>query len=206
MSNTGQIVDDPFRAAHNEAAKREAIKEILKDGTPDWYTHPEDYKNFARENYLRDKEESDSMASGYKLEYQELFEDQDAARYNVMSTRAFCLKLMENGLHVSLTYAGLPQTVGLHVRVPGWSGPEFKYICYLQTPAMPEWSVVKLNEHGVAIGEDYRGWRSVLWSLIKAGILTEEKAHAIFGEPHSLRSKKYRRDLWLLRNGFIPKS
>ena len=41
----GRIVDHPFRAAHNEAAKREAIKEILKYGSPDWYTHPEDYKN-----------------------------------------------------------------------------------------------------------------------------------------------------------------
>ncbi len=56
-------------------------------------------------------------------------------------------------------------------------------------------------EHLAEAGEDFRGWRTVLVQLITKGILTEMKAHQIFGKPtDSEVSLIYRESLFFIRN------
>ena len=44
------------------AATEAAVKEILKDGTPKWVSHPEDFRSMAQEVLAEEKEHSDEMA------------------------------------------------------------------------------------------------------------------------------------------------
>jgi hypothetical protein len=66
---------------------------------------------------------------------------------------------------------------------------------------MYEWSVLKVDRHGLPAGEDFRGWRTVLAQLITKGIMTEKKAHEVFGKPtDSEVSLLYRETLYYIRN------
>jgi hypothetical protein len=196
-----EIQGSPINPYHDVKTTKATIKELLKDGTPDWFTHPEDYKNFAKESYQADKEASDEMVLGYKMEDQELLTNYGARAVNIMSTAAFVKRLKDNGVKCFAIYNGLPQTVGLWVVVPGKTGTTVRYIAFMQVPAMIEWSVLRLNEHGLPDGEDYRGWRTVLSMLIRKEVITEAKAHEIFGHPtDSVVSRRYRQTLWTYRH------
>ena len=66
---------------------------------------------------------------------------------------------------------------------------------------MYEWSVLKLNDRNLPIGEDFRGWRTVLIQLIEKDILTEYQAHEIFGHPSGSKVfSRYHQSLWEVRN------
>src|ERR1700726_4841550 len=143
MSNPQLVpVEDPIKARHNVGATKAAIKEILKDGTPDWFSHPEDYKNFAKESFAADKEASDGMVLGYKLGDEELLTDYRARAVNIMSTRSFVERLRDFGIRCFALYHGMPQTVGLWCVVPTLNGIGLRAIAFMQTPAMIEWSVL----------------------------------------------------------------
>src|SRR5579863_8452810 len=80
------------------ARTKATIKEILKHGTPDWFTHPEDYKGFAKEEYRRTKENSNKLVSSYKLPDQDILTDEKPRMTGLMSLDKFMDKLRENGL------------------------------------------------------------------------------------------------------------
>jgi hypothetical protein len=191
-------VDDPWKETHNTAATKETIKQLLADGTPDWVKHPHDYKNFVNEAFQAEKENSDKQVEGYKMEDQSLLTDEAARLVNVISTRNFIRKLRDNGVKCFTIDNGWPGTVALWVV----QNDKPVYICYLQAPAMVEWSVLALDKHGLPAGESYRGWRTVLVQLIEKFILTEDQAHKIFGAPTiNIVSKRYRQTLYNFRNG-----
>jgi hypothetical protein len=80
-------VDDPIRSMGMANKLTDAtIKEMLKGGTPDWFKRPEEYKNFAREEYLAQKEISCNLSSEYHMEDQELLSDEGPRRVNVLPT------------------------------------------------------------------------------------------------------------------------
>lgn len=195
------IVDDPIKSVHDLTTTRETIKQLLAGGTPDWVKHPADYKNYAKEAFAAEKENSDRQVSQYKIEDQEELIDFKARNVNLMSTFDFVKKLRDNGVKCFMVYNGLPGTVGLWAVVPTFHGIDVRYICFMQIPAQIEWSVLHLDEHHLPAGESYRGWRTVLSQLIQKGVLTEEKAHQIFGRPtDSIVSRRYRRTLYGFRN------
>jgi hypothetical protein len=70
-----------------------------------------------------------------------------------------------------------------------------KTITSLQEPYGPEWSVMRVNDHGIATKEKYRGWRTALLVLIAAGILTEEEVDRAFGPPLGEAGAWYRQTL-----------
>jgi hypothetical protein len=193
--------EDPIKSYHDVSTTKETIKELLAGGTPKWFSHPEDYKNMVKEQFAADKEQSDQMAAAYKLENQSLFEDKKARMVNPMSAKDFINKLRENGVKCFvISNPTNRQQAGLWA-IPPARKDKARYVCFIQVPAMYEWSVVNVNAHGVADGEAYRGWRTVLMELIKKEILTETEAHAIFGTPNvSARSSVYFKSLWELRN------
>jgi hypothetical protein len=67
---------------------------------------------------------------------------------------------------------------------------------------MWEWSVLKLDSHGIPSGEESRGWRTVAIQLVEKEIITEAQCHKIFGVPSpNAISARYFRSLWEKRNG-----
>jgi len=191
-------VDDPIKSRHDLKTTRDSIKQLLAGGTPDWVSHPEDYKAFVKESFAAEKEASDSQVESYKMDGQELLTDEKPRKVNIIQTRDFIKRLRDNGIKCFTVDNGLASTVAL------WAarGQQMIYIAYLQVPAMYEWSILRLDKHNLPAGEKFRGWRTVLAQLIVKDVLTEESAHQIFGKPTGGHvSSRYRKTLWLRRNG-----
>jgi len=144
--------------------------------------------------------------------------DVKARNRNPMHISEFCRKLdnilgQEHGL--SRVYLNKPPDhpqfrgqMGLFVKVRDHERQKFtehlpvgwKQITSVQVPYMPEWSTPRLDPYGAIIGYIRIGWRgNVLLNLIKQGIITEEEAHAEFGEPSSTSSESYRKQLFDIR-------
>jgi hypothetical protein len=195
-----QQLNDPYKERHDLNTTRKSIKQMLSNGTPNWVKFPNDYKNFVRESFQAAKEESDAQVSDYKMEHQAILTNAEARKVNAIATRDFIQKLRKNDVKCFTVDNGFPpQTVALWAVRP--SSNEVQYICYLQVPAQYEWSVLKVDRHGLPAGEDFRGWRTVLIQLITKGIMTEAKAHQVFGKPtDSEVSLLYRESLYYIRN------
>ncbi len=197
---SGTDVQNPFKERHDMKATRASIKQMLSNGTPNWVKWPEDYKHFVRESFQAEKEASDNQVSQYKMEHQDILTNSKARKVNAIATRDFIQKLRQNGVKCFTVDNGFPpQTVALWAVRP--NSNQVQYVCYLQVPAMYEWSVLKVDRHGLPAGEDFRGWRTVLAQLITKNIMTEAKAHAVFGKPtDSEVSLLYRETLYYIRN------
>lgn len=192
---------DEIKSRHNIKATQATIKELLKFGTPNWVKRPREYIQFAKESFAYDKEKSDAQVVGYKMQDSDILTNKKARYVNPVNTRDFIQKLRDNGVKCFTIFAGQPYQVGLWVVAPTIHGGRPKYICFLQIPAMVEWSILNVDKHGLGAGEGYRGWRTVLAELIKKDVLTEKRAHQIFGKPtDGIVSRRYRRSLHDLRH------
>ena len=196
-----KAIQDPLKPYRNIRQTEATIKEYFKDGTPDWIVHPEDYRNFALEEMQCNKEQSDAQVAEYRMEDQRELIDFKSRNVNIVDSKKFVLKLRDNGIKCLALYNGMLGTAGLWAIVPTNHGADVRYITMIQIPAMIEWSVLALDDHGLPAGEEYRGWRTVLCELIKKGVVTERRAHEIFGRPtDSIVSRRYRRSLFEFRH------
>ncbi len=197
---TAPVQENPIRNYHDFKTTRQTIKRLLANGTPNWIKWPQDYKAFVLEQQAHEKEISNRMVAQYQMEDQDILTDSKSRMVNAIATRDFIKKLRDSGLKCFTIDNGFPpQTVALWAIKPGTD--EARYVCYLQTPAMFEWSVLRLDRHNLPIGEDYRGWRTVLAQLVLKEIMTEDRVHHIFGKPVLNRvSRLYRRSLHQFRN------
>lgn len=202
--------DDPQK--HVSTGKRgmknkkteKAVKELLKHGTPKWFSHPEDYKEMAKEDYARQKENSDRQVAEYKLENQDVFTDEEPRKVNEMSVMKFLQRLREHGLQCCVKQApNSPRgTAGLWAIRPGYEKLGLQFVTSVQVPAMYEWSVLRVDEHGLAAGEKFIGWRNACVRLVELGIWSEEKVNLIFGRPPLRKhTSVYHQSMWNLRNG-----
>jgi hypothetical protein len=198
-SKSGLVtVDDNIKGRHDLKTTTASIKQLLAGGTPDWVRFPQDYRNFVKESFAAEKEASNAQVEGYKMDGQDLLTDEKPRKVHIIETREFIKRLRDNGVKCFTVDNGMVGTVAL------WAarGQEMLYCCYLQVPAMYEWSILRLDKHDLPAGEKFRGWRTVLAQLIVKQILTEEKAHAIFGRPQGGPvSSRYRKSLWNFRCG-----
>lgn len=195
-----QDLPNPWEGRHDLKTTRETIKRLLAGGTPNWVKWPKDYKAYAQEAFLADKQLSDEMASRFKMENQEELTNEIARKVNPISTRDFIDKLRKAGVKCYTIETGYPpQTVALWSFKPGTD--HVVPVCYLQVPAMVEWSVLRLDKRGLPNGEAYRGWRTVESQLIQKGIISEAKANEIFGKPvDGPVSRRFRETLFWFRN------
>jgi hypothetical protein len=195
-----QDVTNPWKERHDFKRTQETISKLLAGGTPNWVKWPKDYRAMAQEALLADKEVSAKMASRYKMEDQELLLNEVARKVNPIETRSFIAKLRQNGVSCYTIDNGFPpSTVALWAFKPGTD--RVIPVCYLQVPAMYEWSVLRLDKRGMPNGEAYRGWRTVESELIKKGIVSEARANEIFGRVVDGEvSRRFRRDAFWFRN------
>lgn len=192
--------DEIMTSHHDISTTEETVKMLLANGTPDWVKRPQEYKNYAKEAFLREKEISDEMVERYKMEDQEDLTNIKARHVNQMHVDEFMLRLRNFGIKCFTVYNGLPGTVGLWCIPPKVTG-RARYVCYIRTPFMWEWSTLKLDNHNLPAGE-LRGWRTVCAELIKSEILTEWQINQIFGAPSGARPfRRYRETLWEIRHG-----
>ena len=191
---------NPWEGRHDLKTTRETIKKLLAGGTPNWVRWPKDYRAFAQEAILADREVSERMTRRYRMEDQELLLNEIARKVNPIRTRDFVEKLRQAGVKCYTIDNGFPpSTVALWAFKPGTD--HVVPVCYLQVPAMYEWSVLRLDKRGLASGEAYRGWRTVESQLVEKGIISEDKANLIFGKPvDGDVSRRFRRNMFWFRN------
>jgi len=194
-------VDQPWKEFHDVSTTEESVAKMLADGTPNWVKWPADYKEYAREEFQKHREDSEFGAQDYKIEDQAELTNKVARMVNPMSTRDFIAKLRRNGVKCFTVDNGFPpNTVALWCLPPNLMS-RARYICYAQVPAMYEWSVLKTDRYGKPMGEDFRGWRTVAVQLIEKEILTEAQVNKIFGNAsHNKMFRRYHRSLWEIRN------
>ena len=194
-------LENAFNEHHDVAATSEAIQQMLAGGTPNWVKWPHEYKAYAKECFAAEKENSDRMAAQYKWNDQEMLTNEAARKVNPVSTIEFIKKLKTNGIKCTVMDNGLKGTLGLWC-VPPNRTDKLRYVCFIQVPAMYEWSILRLDDHGIPSGEKFRGWRTVAVQLVEKEIITEQQCHQIFGVPSpNTISARYFRSLWEKRNG-----
>jgi hypothetical protein len=195
-----QVLDDPWKSHVDLKTTQETIKKLLAGGTPNWVRWPQDYKAYAQESLANDREVTARMALRYKMEDQELLVNEQARKVRPWRTRDFIDHLRCSGIKCYTIDNGFPpSTVALWAYKPGTD--HVVPVCYLQIPAMYEWSILRLDHRGLPNGEAYRGWRTVEVQLIEKGIISEDRAHQIFGRPvDGPVSRRFRHSLFWLRN------
>lgn len=207
FSVPGTDVENIWNEHHDVSATSEAIQQMLAGGVPNWVRWPHEYKSYVKESFAAEKEISDKMASQYKWDDQASLTNKPARQVNKIPLRDFIeKKLKANGIHAVImrsdwrNAAGAP-TVALWCTPPNRTD-KLRYVCYLDAaPFIWEWSVLKLDTHGIPNGEESRGWRTVAIQLVEKEIITEQQCHKIFGVPSpNAISARYFRSLWEKRN------
>jgi hypothetical protein len=195
-----QNLANPWEGRHDLKTTQETIRKLLAGGTPNWVKWPKDYRAFAQEAVLADKEVSEKMTRRYRMEDQESLLNETARKVNPIGTRDFIQKMRNAGIKCYTIDNGFPKsTVALWSFKPGTD--HVVPVCYLQVPAMYEWSVLRLDKRGMPDGEAFRGWRTVEVQLIEKGIISEARAHEIFGRPvDGPVSVRFRRNMFWFRN------
>lgn len=69
---------------------------------------------------------------------------------------------------------------------------------------MPEFELLRVDQHGMPKNSKYRGWRTVLLACIKGGFITEAQCDEVFGKPIGDRSRPWYRELFIIRNNRCP--
>lgn len=103
------------------------------------------------------------------------------------------------GVNPKLADKGYGGMVGLDIDVPTERGSKRQYVCGVPAGFMPEYSKIRLGEHGEVKNEKYRGWRTVLLRLLEIGATTEAKLAKVFGDPTPFGSGPYLRQVQALR-------
>jgi hypothetical protein len=83
---------------------------------------------------------------------------------------------------------------------PSLDGQSFRYLFYLPSGYMPEFSQYEFDARDIPIRESKRGWRTVLIRLITSGLLTEDVVDRTFGKALGAGGVVYRRNLYEHRN------
>jgi hypothetical protein len=149
------------------------------------------------------KESNTDAVAGYRWERQEeLSEAHEKERMGKpMHANELIQKLQACGLECGLRRTRHRQMMALDgvVKVNGVMRPE--YLCWVQVPMMPEYSVMYFDDHHLPTTEKYRGWRTVLIQLIQRGAISEASAKRVFGEPTGrMAPRRYRQQLYAIRN------
>ena len=75
--------------------------------------------------------------------------------------------------------------------------------CWVQGGFMPEYSIMRFDDHGVPLDEAYRGWRTVLMQLALKGLISERKINEVFGPARGPASTRYNKFMGSLRTNFL---
>lgn len=204
---TWEAYDDEFHWADEKDPILAAEVKAYMEGPRHEHTSSQNV-----EEYHRLHEENVGARKKFRFFQQDEFKKQREGR--ILSMSEFLRMLRQAGSMVwgadfSAWYndrGAQPRTVGLNICHPGLlseckhKAGEPHYVGFVQVPLMQEFEELYFDAHDVPLNSKRRGWRTVLLKIIHDGILTEEKAHAVFGAPEGAVSELYRAQLWAHRN------
>lgn len=150
------------------------------------------------EELARQKEINNALAGNYQWVKPEEYAEVAPRIGRIMHSTVFINKLRtECGLKCWYTQHGMPRRLTLKVQV---GNEEPQTACWVQEGFMPEYSIMKFDEHGVPLDERMRGWRTPLLQLLIKGIVSEKIVEQVFGKATGPASKKFNELLYNVRN------
>lgn len=153
----------------------------------------------AQEVLAENREINSEIAKQYQWLRPEDYADIEARVGRVMSHAEFITKLRQAGVHCHYVQHPHHDKVTLLWCKIGVEKPEVA--CWLAYGQMPELSIMNFDQYGAPLAERRRGWRTGLLQAILKGIITEEKANAVFGKPGQGKAfDKYNSTLQAFRN------
>ena len=151
------------------------------------------------EELARWKEQNDQLARQYQFLTPEEYANEPERIGKITHSSLFINKL--NKLGINCWYREHPHKDKLTLIVDRNGGTEVA--CWVPNGFMPEYSIVRFDDHGVPLNEKYRGWRTCLLQLILKKIISEEKAHEVFGKASGPAAERYNRTLYSVRNTYV---
>ena len=160
----------------------------------------DDSSNQTKEELCRWKEGNEAVAKEYQWCSPEEYTDIQQRFGQIMSHYDLINKL-RNECKLKVYYREHPQQDRLTLLYSDEYGNKKPEIaCWVQRGWMPEYTVMRFDDHGVPLAEKYRGWRTVLLQMILKGLLTEKVAHKVFGEANLPCAERYNTILRSFRN------
>jgi hypothetical protein len=145
------------------------------------------------EELCRQREINDEIAKQYQWLDPSDYANEEERVGRVMHSSQFINLLRSAGIKCWYRDHPQPGKITLVVQRDG-QAPEVG--CWVQHGFTSELSLMYFDEHDIPVSERRRGWRTCLLQLILKGIITEEKAHAIFGRPGNSEA-------WTRYNGLL---
>lgn len=124
----------------------------------------------------REKEKNKALLASRKVKDQAVLEDREAAKGQVLHTGDFIRLLQKICPGLIVEPGGYPNAVALR----RWVNGEKKYVTGFELGYIPEYSSIIPDENGLPFKE-VRGWRNVLVSLTKQGLINMEALKREFG-------------------------
>jgi hypothetical protein len=158
--------------------------------------------NQNKEELARWKEMNDQSMGEYRWCTKEEYADIEARVGRIMHSSEF-INQLRNRLGIQCWYRQHPHADKLTLMVQRKDGclpPEIG--CWAKNGFMPEYTVMGFDDHGVPLAEKYRGWRTCLLQLIIKGIVSETKAHQVFGRAERQCADRYNSILHGFRNTY----
>lgn len=152
------------------------------------------------EELYRQRELSNEMAKQYQWLHPSEYADEGPRIGKIRHSSEFINLLRNNNHRLKFWYRDHPQPskVTLLWDVDGITKPEVA--CWVQEGYMPEYSIMRFDEHGVPTVEKYRGWRTCLLQMILKGIISEDWTNRVFDYAHGPASERYLSTLYHFRN------
>lgn len=155
-----------------------------------------------QEELARQKELNAEIAKQYQFLHPEEYQDEGPRIGKIMHSSVFINKLRKE-CNLECWYRQHPQPRKITLIVRRKEGLDPEVACWAQEGFMPEYSIVRFDEHNVPLDEKFRGWRTCLLQIIIKGIVSEEKAHAVFGKAYGPVSNRYNSTLYGFRNHYV---
>jgi hypothetical protein len=149
------------------------------------------------EELVRWEEENKQIAKQYQFLSPEEYQDEGARIGKVLHASQF-INILRRDFKLNCHYRRHPHEDKLTLIVIRNQKPEVA--CWTARNWMPEYSIVRFDDHDVPLNERFRGWRTCLLQMILKGILKEEDANRVFGRAQGPASTRYNSLLYAVRN------
>lgn len=154
-----------------------------------------------KEELCRQREINEEIAKEYQWVHPQEYADEGPRIGRVMTHAEFLNALRQHCREYSWYYRQHPQPGKVTlVYSDAFGSTEAQVACWAQFGYMPEYSIMRFDEHDIPLDERRRGWRTCLLQLILKGLITEETATEVFGPARGPASERFNSMLYEWRN------
>ena len=181
---------------------QEELSPELEAAVAEYSTHRhDDSSNQTKEELARWKELNNESAKEYQFVAPDEYNNVEERMGRILHSSEF-INLLRDKLGLKCWYRAHPHADKLTLLVQNGMGTkEPEIACWTQNGWMPALSVMRFDEHGVPLNEQFRGYRTCLLQMILKGLVTEEKVNAVFGKPGQTKAwARYNETLHSFRN------